>query len=181
MHAKTRTKKQELKAVERRLVGYGSNTKSYRAFDPATGRIMGGRKFAFIETPYRLLPPPSEGAPSQMRRWNNEVDDHYYTTDGDFLRSLHDYTSALGRLLGAFAECITTGGLPTNPEVAEPFERIGEVTRMGVLHNGASVKTLEGAWSGGALPEGYPQETILLPLDQPASPGGAPLVAPLAG
>ena len=67
MHIERRTKKLALKAVERRSVGYSSNSKSYRVYNPATRCIMESRNVIFIETPSRLLPPPSEGPQLSMQ------------------------------------------------------------------------------------------------------------------
>ena len=46
-------KKLQLKAMEGRLVGYSNNSKSYRAYNPVTGRIMESRNVIFMETPSR--------------------------------------------------------------------------------------------------------------------------------
>ena len=40
VYIETYSKTFELRAVERRLVGYGNNRKSYRVYNPATRRIM---------------------------------------------------------------------------------------------------------------------------------------------
>ena len=48
--------------VEKRLIGYSNNSKSYRVYNPVTRCIMENRNVIFIETPSRLLPPPSKGS-----------------------------------------------------------------------------------------------------------------------
>ena len=60
VHIERCTQKLALKAVEGRLVGYSSNSKSYRVYDPVPQCIMESRNAIFIETPSRLLPPPTE-------------------------------------------------------------------------------------------------------------------------
>ena len=60
VHIERRTKKLALKAVEGRLVGYSSNSKSCRVYNPVTRCIIESRNVIFIETPSRLPLPPSE-------------------------------------------------------------------------------------------------------------------------
>ena len=49
VHIERRTKKLALKAVEGRLVGYSSNNKSYRVYNPITSCTMKNRQVIFIE------------------------------------------------------------------------------------------------------------------------------------
>ena len=53
VHIKTYSKKLELKAVEKRRVGYSNNRKSYRVYNPVTRCIMESRNVIFMETPSR--------------------------------------------------------------------------------------------------------------------------------
>ena len=140
VHIETHTKKLELKAVEGRLVGYSNDSKSYRVYNPATRRITESRNVIFIETPSRLLPPPSEECPMQVWGHGQAGEDkgHNYITDDDFLRDLRDCTSMLNPLPGASSDHITAGGLSANPQVAELLERISEITRRDMLHKGSS-------------------------------------------
>ena len=47
-------------------MGYSNNSKSYRVYDQVIRRIMESRNVIFIETPWRLLPPPSEVSHTQL-------------------------------------------------------------------------------------------------------------------
>ena len=68
VHIERRTKTLALKAVEGRLVGYISSSKSYHhVYNPVTRCIIESRNVIFIETPSRLLPPPSEGPKRLMQ------------------------------------------------------------------------------------------------------------------
>ena len=55
VHVETYTKKLDVRAVEGRLVGYSSNSKSYRVYIPGTQRIVESRNIvhrnAFTATP----------------------------------------------------------------------------------------------------------------------------------
>ena len=183
VHIETHTKKLELKAVEGRLVGYSNDSKSYRVYNPATRRITESRNVSFIETPSRLLPPPSEECPMQVWGHGQAGEDkgHNYITDDDFLRDLRDCTSMLNPLPGASSNHITAGGLSANPQVAELLERISEITRRDMLHEGASGLPQEGAPLGGAPLEEVLQEGALESPEQPVPPEGNPLEAPLTG
>ena len=141
MHIETYSKTLELKAVERRLIGYSNNSKSYRVYNPAPRRIMESRNVIFIETPSRLFPLPLEETSQQVTPPSNGMDDHNYITDDDVLRDLCDCTSVLEPLPGASAD---VGGLSDNPAVAEPLERISEITRMDTLDGGAARPPQEG-------------------------------------
>ena len=81
-HMETFTKKLDLNAVEGRLVGYISNSKSCRVYDLATRCIMESKKVVFIETPSRLLPPSLEKTPPQLLRQG--VDGHNYILTTNF-------------------------------------------------------------------------------------------------
>ena len=90
VYIETYSKTFELRAVERRLVGYANNRKSYRVYNPATRRILESRNAIFIETPSRLFPPPLEETLQQVNPPRNGMDDHNCITDDDFLRDLRD-------------------------------------------------------------------------------------------
>lgn len=140
MHIETCTKKLKLKAVEGRLVGYSNNSKSYRAYIPATRCIMESRNAIFIETPSRLLPPHSGEYLMKMGGHRQVGDDQgqSYITDNEFLRDLREYTLVLDLLLGASTDHITAGEFSANPQVAELLEEISEITRRDKLHQGTS-------------------------------------------
>ena len=163
VHIETYSTSLELKAVEGRLVGYSNNSKSHRAYNPATRRIMESRSVIFIETPSRLFPPPLEETSQQVNPSSNGMDDHNYITDDDVLRDLCDYTSVLEPLPGASAE---VGGLSDNPPVAEPLERISEITRRDTLDGGAAGPPQEGAMPGGEPTDGVSLEVVLEPQEQ---------------
>ena len=98
VHIERRTKKLAVKAVQWRLVGYICNSKSCRVYNPVTRCIIENRNVIFIETPSRLLTPPSVGPQLLMQELppgddpdrNNKG--HNYITDDDFLRGLRNYT-----------------------------------------------------------------------------------------
>ena len=73
------------------------------------------------------------------------------------------------------------GGLSDNPSVAEPLERISEITRKDTLDGGASGPPQEGAMPGGEPTDGVSQEVVLEPQEQAVSPAGESLETPLAG
>ena len=83
------TKKLCVRAVEGRLVGYSSKSKSYRIYSPVTRQIVESRNVVFIETASQLLS-PSTGESLVQVSWNEGVSNnnsHNYATD-DFL---HDH------------------------------------------------------------------------------------------
>ena len=118
-------------------------------YNPATRRIMESRNVVFIETPSRLSPPPLEETSEQVNPPSNGMDDHNYITDDDFLLDVRYYSSVLEPLPGASADHIAVGGLSDNPPVAEPLERITEITRRNTLDGGAAGPPQEGAMPGG--------------------------------
>ena len=149
VHIEKHSQNLELKAVEGRLVGYSNNSKSYRIYTPVIRCIMESRNVIFIETPSRLLPPPSEVSHTQLLPSSNATNVHIYTTD-DFLRGLRDYTSVLEPLTSASVDHLTAGGLSMNPPVAELLDRISDITRRDILAVGAAGLPLEGLKSGGS-------------------------------
>ena len=183
VHIETDSKTFELKTVEKRLVGYSNNSKSYRVYNPATRRIMESRNIIFIETPSRLFPPPLEETPQQVNPLSNGMDDHNYITDDDddFLRDLRSYTSVLEPIPGASAHHIAVGGLSDNPPVTEFVERISEIARRDTLDGGAVGPPQERAMPGGEPTDGVSQEVVLEPQEQAVSPTGTSLETPLAG
>ena len=54
VHVETHTNKSESRAWEGRLVGYSTDSKSYRIYNPATKRVRESRNVVFIETPSAL-------------------------------------------------------------------------------------------------------------------------------
>ena len=74
------SQKLELKAVEGRLVGCSNNSRSYRAYNPVTRRIVENSNVIFIETPSRLLPPPSKVAHTKLLPLSDATNVHNYTT-----------------------------------------------------------------------------------------------------
>ena len=182
VHIETDSKTFKLKTVEKRLVGYSNNSKSYRVYNPATRRIMESRNIIFIETPSRLFPPPLEETPQQVNPLSNGMDDHnYITDDDDFLRDLRSYTSVLEPIPGASAHHIAVGGLSDNPPVTEFVERISEIARRDTLDGGAVGPPQERAMPGGEPTDGVSQEVVLEPQEQAVSPTGTSLETPLAG
>ena len=165
-HIEKRTKKLALKAVEGRLVGYSSNSKSNRKYNPVTRCIMESRNVIFIETPSRLLPPPSEGPQPLMQELppgddpDRDNKGHNYITDDDFLFDLRNYTSVVGHPGSAFTDHVTASRRSENPLVAEPLGRISAITRRDMLE--------DGALPGEASPTGeVPQDGVLERPEQP--------------
>ena len=184
VHIERRTKKLALKAVEGRLVGYSSNSKSYRVYNPAIRCIIESRNVIFIETPSRLLPPPSEGPQRLMQELppgddpdpNNKSHNrgHNYITDDDFLLDLRNYTSVVNHPGSASTDHITANRRSQNTLVAERLDRISAITRRDLLEDGA----LPGEESlTGEVPPGG----VLERPEQPTSPAGGLVEAPLAG
>ena len=179
IHIERRTKKLTLKAVEGRLVGYICNSKSYRGYNPAIRCIVESRNVIFIETPSRLLLPPSEG-PQRLRRELPPGDDpgrdnkgHNYITDDDFLRNPRNYTSVVDYSRSSSTDHVTASRRSENTLVAEILGRISAITRKNLLE--------EGTLPGEASPTGeVPQGGIFERPEQPTSPAGGPVKSPLA-
>ena len=175
-----RTKPLALKAVEGRLMRYSSNSKSYRVYNPVTRCLMESRIIIFIKTPSRLLPPPSEG-PQRFMKELPPADDsgrdnkgHSYITDDDFLRDIRNYTSVKSRPGSPSTDHITASRRSENILVAKPLGRISAVTRRDLLE--------DGALPGKPSPTGeVPQGGVLECPEQPTSPAGGPVEAPLTG
>ena len=60
------TKKLYVRAVEGRLVGYSSKSKSYRIYSPVTRQIVESSNVVFIETPSQLILPSTEESSVQV-------------------------------------------------------------------------------------------------------------------
>ena len=180
VHIERRTKKLAPKAVEGRLVGYSSNSKSYRVYNPVT-RCIESRNVIFIETPSRLLPPPSEGPQLLMQELppgddpdRDNKGHNYITDDDDFLRDLRNYTSVVDHPGSASTDHVTANRRSENTLVAELLGRICAITRRDLLE--------DGVLPGEASPTGeVPQGGVLELPEQPTSPAGGPVEAPFAG
>ena len=166
------TKKLALKEVEGRLVGYSSDSKSYRVYNPVTRCIIESRNVIFIETPSRLLPPPSEGPQLLMQELppgddpDRDSKGHNYITDDDFLRDLRNYKSVVDHPGSASTDHVTASRRSENTLVAELLGRISAITPQDLLKDDA----LPGEASlTGEVPE------------QPTSPNGRPVEAPFEG
>ena len=166
------TKKLALKAVEGRLVGYSSDSKSYRVYNPVTRCIIESRNVIFIETPSRLLPPPSKG-PQLLKQELPPGDDpdrdskgHNYITDDHFLRDLRNYKSVVDHPGSASTDHVTASRRSENTLMAKLLGRISAITPLDLLKDDA----LPGEASlTGEVPE------------QPTSPAGGPVEAPFEG
>ena len=99
---------------------------------------------------------------------------HSYITDDDFLRDLRSYTSVVDHPGRASTDHVTASRRSENTLVAEFFGRISAITRRDLLE--------EGALPGEASPTvEVPQGGVLERPEQPTSPAGEPVEAPLAG
>ena len=104
-------------------------------------------------------------------RGNN---DHNYITDDDFLRDLRSYTSVVDHPGSASTDHVTASRRSENTLVTELLGRISAITRRDLLEDGALP---EEASSTGEVPQGG----VLERPEQPTSPAGGPVEAPLAG
>ena len=134
----------------------------------------------FIETPSRLLPPPSEGPQLLIQELppgdgpDRGNKGHNYITDDDFLHDLRNYTSVVNHPGSASTDHITVNRRSESTLVAELLDRISAITRRDLLE--------DGALPGEASPTGeVPQGGVLERPEQPTSPAGGPVEAPLAG
>ena len=99
---------------------------------------------------------------------------HNYITDDGFLRDLRSYTSVVDPPGSASTDHVTASRRSENTLVAELLGRISAITRRDLLEDG----TLPGE----ASPTGeVPQGGVLERPEQPTSPAGGPVEAPLAG
>ena len=99
---------------------------------------------------------------------------HNYITDDDFLRDLRSYTSVVDHPGSASTNHVTASRRSENTLVAELLGRISAITRRDLLE--------DGALPGEASPTGeVPQGGVLERPEQPTSPAGGPVEAPLAG
>ena len=99
---------------------------------------------------------------------------HNYITDDDFLRDLRSYTSVVDHPGSASTDHVTACRRSENTLVAELLGRIGAISRRDLLE--------DGALPGEASPTGeVPQGCVLERPEQPTSPAGGPVEAPLAG
>ena len=120
------TKKLYVRAVEGRLVGYSSKSKSYRIYSPVTRQIVENSNVVFIETPSQLIPPSTEEWSVQVsgnEGVNNDNNRHNYTTD-DFVQDLRNYTLMTNLTPGPFSDHVTASKRTENPQVTKPLERI---------------------------------------------------------
>ena len=99
---------------------------------------------------------------------------HNYITDDDFLRDLRSYTSVVDHPGSASTDHVTASRRSENTLVAELLGRISAITRRDLME--------DGALPGEASPTGeVPQGGVLERPEQPTSPAGGPVEAPLAG
>ena len=99
---------------------------------------------------------------------------HNYITDDDFLRDLRSYTSVVNHPGSASTDHVTASRRSENTLVAELLGRISAITRRDLLE--------DGALPGEVSPTGeVPQGGVLERPEQPTSPAGGPVEAPLAG
>ena len=59
VHIETHTKKLEDRSWEGRLCGYSQDTKAYRIYNAKTNKVVEIRNVVFIETPSKLVSPPT--------------------------------------------------------------------------------------------------------------------------
>ena len=124
------TKKLYVRAVEGRLVGYSSKSKSYRIYCLVTRQIVESSTVVFIETPSQLIPPLTEESSVQVsgnEGVNNDNNSHNYATD-DFVCDLRNYTSMTHLFPGPSADHVTASKRTENPQVTNLLRRISEVT-----------------------------------------------------
>ena len=99
---------------------------------------------------------------------------HNYITDDDFLRDLRNYMSVVDHPGSASTDHVTANRRSENTLVAELLGRISAITRRDLLENGAL--------PGETSPTGeVPLGGVLERPEQPTSPAGGPVEAPLAG
>ena len=99
---------------------------------------------------------------------------HNYITDDDFLRDLRSYTLVVDHPGSASTDHVTASQRSENTLVAERLGRISAITRRDLLE--------DGSLPGEASPTGeVPQGGVLKRPNQPTSPAGGPVEAPLAG
>ena len=99
---------------------------------------------------------------------------HNYIPDDDCLRDLRSYTSVVDHPGSASNDHVTASRRSENTLVAELLGRISAITRRDLLE--------DGALPGEASPTGeVPQGGVLERPEQPTSPAGGAVEAPLAG
>ena len=99
---------------------------------------------------------------------------HNYITDDDFLRDLRSYTSVVDHPGSASTDHVTASRCSENTLVAERLGRISAITWRDLLE--------DGSLPGEASPTGeVPQSGVLERPEQPTSPAGGLVEAPLAG
>ena len=135
VHIERRTKKLPLKAVEGKMVGYSSNSNSYRVYNPVIQFIMESRNVIFIETLSRLLPPPLEKSQLLMQERPPEDNpgrdnkDHNYITNDYFLRDLRNYTSVVDHPGNASTDHVPASRHSENTLMAELLGKMSGITR----------------------------------------------------
>ena len=180
VHIETYSKKLELKAVEKRRVGYSNNRKSYRVYNPVTRCIMESRNVIFIETPSRLFPPPLEETSQQVNPPSNGMDDHNYITDDDFLRDLRDYTSCWNRFPVLLLTTLLWAGSQTIHLWLNPWS--GSARSLGRTHWTEELQDhrKKGRCPGESLRTEF-RRRLFSNQEQAVSPARASLQTPLAG
>lgn len=111
VHVETHTKKLEPRAWEGRLVGYSTDSKSYRIYNPATKRVRESRNVVFIETPSAL---------PRLEVGGFDDGDFTYDEGDDLVRDVRDHTSN-----------IDIHGPSPNIDAADPFV----TTLIGQIHD----------------------------------------------
>lgn len=142
-------------------MGYSTNTKSYRVYNPVTQRIMESRSVMFIETPSQLLLPSWDVAHTQGLPSCDGIDVHNYTTDDDVMWDPCDYTSVFGPFRSASENHVAAGGSSANPPVAERLGWICDITWRDMLDRRAAAFPHEGRFFGGASLEGFLKGDIM--------------------
>ena len=149
-------------------------------YNPVTRYSIESRNVIVIETPSRLLPPPSEGLQHLLQELppGDDLDrdnkGHNYITDDDFLRDFRNYTTVVDHPGSACTDHVTANRRSENILGAELLGRISAITRRDLLK--------DGALPGEASPTGeVPQGGVLERPEQPTSPAGGPVEPPLAG
>eukprot|EP00752_Nemacystus_decipiens_P015081 g13435.t1 len=157
VHEETHTRKLEHRAWEGRLVGYSTDSKSYRVYNAATRRVRVSRNVVFIETP----PAP----PSLDERGFDDGEFNYGDHD-EMVRDVRNYTT------NHSVDSLSSDHAVGDPSVLELIEQIADVTNrdLGLSPTGSSTAN-EASGDSRATPEG----------ETPASPGGVSPPGPGAG
>ena len=150
--------------------GVQQRQQSYRVDNPTIQRIVERRNVTFIQTPLRVLPPPSRESQLFMLEFpsgdeaGGDNKAHNHITDDDFLRGLLNCTSVVDYPGSASTEHATTSGRSLE---AQHLNGMSAITRRDLLQNVARP-----AWR--LHLRGVPQGGVLEHLEQPTSPSGEP-------